>query len=326
MIKKKIFLSLITILLATMFTYLLIRMIPGDVVSARAFEISTAEQIPYDQAYIQAEMLYGRQEEVGIVKGYWLYIGNVLQGDLGESIVYRIPVTEIIKKTAPWTIFVSSIAIFISFMVGTKVGLYGAHKRENRVVNSIISVYASVTDATPDFITAIILMMFFGIHLGWFPLRGAYDSSINPGFTIAFIMTVLYHAVLPISSFIIENLGGWALLMRSTTTAALGDEYITVAKAKGLKEKTILNKYVRPNSILTPISMLALRFGGMLGGAALIENVFAYPGIGYYTGKAVADRDYTLIQGLFLMTTVAMVIATLVADMLYYKLDPRVRD
>lgn len=326
MIRKKIALSLLTVLLASMFTYFLIRMIPGDVVSARAFEISTAEQIPYDQAYIRAEQLYGRTAEENIVVGYGKYLVSILKGDFGESIVYRIPVMQIIVKAVPWTIFISSIAIAVSFVIGTKLGLYGAHHREKKIVNGFISAYASITDATPDFITAIVLVMIFAIGLGWFPIRGAYDSSINPGFTVAFISSIFYYAFLPILSFVIENLGGWALLMRSTTTAVLGDEYITVAKAKGLKEKTILNKYIRPNAILIPISMLALRFGAMIGGSALIENVFAYPGIGLFIGKSIADRDYTLIQGLFLMTTIAMVIATLISDVLYYKLDPRVRD
>lgn len=326
MFKKKIALSIMTVLLASMFTFFLIRLIPGDVVSARAFEISTAEQIPYDQAYIRAEQLYGRTAEENVILGYLKYISSIARGDLGESIVYRMPVKDVIVKAVPWTIFVSSIAITISFIIGTKLGLYGAHHRKNRKVNGFISIYASITDATPDFITAIILVMIFAIGLKWLPIRGAYDSAIDPGFSFDFIKSVGYHALLPILSFVIENLGGWALLMRSTTTAVLGDEYITVARAKGLKERTILKRYVAPNAILTPVSMLALRFGAMIGGAALIENVFAYPGIGFFITRSVADRDYTMIQGLFLMTTVTMVIATLVSDVIYMKLDPRVRE
>ena len=149
--------------------------------------------------------------------------------------------------------------------------------------------------------------------------------DVTPGFNLLFILSALYHAALPIFAYTIQHLGGWILIMKSSAISVLGEDYVTAAQARGLKERTIAISYVGRNAILAPFTSLAIIFGGMLGGATLIETVFAYPGIGFFFGKAVALRDFPLMQGLFLLTIGGVILATLVADFLYAAIDPRVR-
>lgn len=321
---NKFLIALFTVVMAVTITFVLIRNMPGDIIYSKAMEIVSSEGIPFDIAYERAEALYGAQLEGPLYLQYVRYMKDMMTGDLGESIFYKIPVIDIILKAVPWTAFVCSISIIISFFIGSRLGLLVATKRKG-ILNSLVNAYASVTDATPDFITALLLLIIFSVTLGWFPLKGAYDISVDPGFNIPFIISVLYHAILPIAAYTIENIGGWALVMKASAMDILGEDYLTAAKAKGLKERTIRKKYIRKNAILPPFTSLTIAFGAMIGGSALIESTFAYPGIGFYFTAAIGMRDYTLMQGLFLFTTVAMVIANLAADIIYYFLDPRVR-
>lgn len=324
MLQKKLFLALITVFIALSITFVLIRNIPGDVIYSRALAISSDEGIPFDIAYERAKGLYGQTLEGSIFSQYILYIKNMASGNLGESIFYKIPVIQIVLKALPWTAFVVSISVTLSFFIGTRLGMLIAWKRRS-FLDTFITGYASVTDATPDFITALILLIIFAINLKWFPLKGAYDIGLTPGFNLPFVKSVLYHAFLPVLSYTIESIGGWALIMKSSAIDVLGEDYITAAKSKGLKENRIIRKYMGANAILPPFTSLAIVFAGMLGGAALIEGTFAYPGMGFFFGAAIGMRDYTLIQGLFLFTTLGMVVANMVTDLMYYIFDPRVR-
>jgi len=171
----------------------------------------------------------------------------------------------------------------------------------------------------------LILIIIFAVNLKWLPNRGPYDSSVMPGFTWPYISSVLKHAILPISAYIITGLGGWALAMKGNAISVLGEDYITAAKARGLPQRRIITTYVGRNAILPLITNLAISFGMMFGGSPLIENIFVYPGVGYFLNQAVGRRDFTLMQGMFLMITVAVVLANLIAEILYSVLDPRIR-
>jgi peptide/nickel transport system permease protein len=135
----------------------------------------------------------------------------------------------------------------------------------------------------------------------------------------------LHHAALPIMAFTLESLGGWALAMKGNAISVLGEDYIMSARARGLPERRIVLAYAARNAILPLVAVLAISFGAMFGGSVLVETVFSYPGIGFFFTQAIGLRDYGMIQGLFLMTMVATVFANLLADLLYAKLDPRVR-
>ncbi|MEG2295177.1 MAG: ABC transporter permease, partial [Oscillospiraceae bacterium] len=162
-------------------------------------------------------------------------------------------------------------------------------------------------------------------NLRLFPGRGAYSSDVVVGMNLPFILSVLKHAFLPVLTYVITGMGGWALAMKGSAISVLGEDYIMCARARGLSESRIRSKYVGRNAILPLVSSLTIMFGALFGGSPLVENLFSYPGIGFYLNQAIATRDYPLMQGLFLMITIAVVVANLLAEILYSVLDPRIR-
>jgi len=321
---RRVLIALFTILVAMTLTFVLIRNMPGDIIMAMALDKANSEGIPFDIAYEQVKGLYGVAPGKSLFQQYLDYVAGLLRGDLGNSVHYKIPVTRILVTALPWTAFVLSISITLSFILGSLTGMITAWKRKT-LLDPIVSGYASITEATPDYITAVILLIVFAVRLKWFPLTGAYDGTLTPGFNLPFILSALYHAFLPIMAYTIENVGGWALIMKANAVRVLGEDYVTAARAKGLKDRRIAIHYVGRNAILPSVTALAITFGGMLGGSTLIESTFAYPGMGFFFAKAVSLRDYPLMQGLFLLTTGGVIVANLIADLLYSRLDPRVR-
>lgn len=321
---RKIVISFITIMVAVSFTFYLVRQMPGDIIHTLALEIQTRQGVSYNEAREIAKTQLAYDPDVPIYEQYIKYIGNLARGNLGLSLVYRIPVADIIKQALPWTIFITSSSVIISFILGTLLGTTIAWKRKS-ILDPIITLYATVTQAIPDFLIGLMLLVFFGVTLRWFPMRGAYGPDVDPGFNLPFILDVLYHAILPVLAFSIQAVGGWALAMKASATAVLGEDYINVAKAKGLSEGRIIIDYLGRNAILPQITSLAITLGAMLGGSMLVETIFGYPGVGFFLGRAIGTRDYTMIQGLFLVTTVAIIFANLIADVVYTKLDPRIK-
>lgn len=321
---ERIFLVILTVFLAVTFTFLIIRWMPGDPIAQLAMDLVRQNGIPYEQAYKQAAITLNYDPNVPILTQYVRYISNLLKGDLGQSMTYRRPVIEVITSALPWTLFILSTGLLLSFVIGVLLGMYIAWKR-NTILDPIVSTYASIANALPDYIVGMILIIVFAANLRWFPTRGAYDSSVVPGFNASFIANAFYHAVLPVAAYVITGLGGWALTMKGNAMSVLGEDYITAARARGLRDRRIITTYVGRNAMLPLITSLALSFAMMFGGSPLVENIFVYPGIGYFFNQAIGRRDYALMQGLFLLTTIAVVLANLVAELLYSVLDPRVR-
>lgn len=297
---------------------------PGDIMYSLAADRASSEGIPFNIAYEEVKGMYGVSTNQPLYKQYLIYVSDLLRGNLGTSVQYLIPVSQIITTALPWTALVLSISITLSFGIGALLGMLAAWKRKT-LLDPLVSGYASLTGAIPNYLVAVLLLFVFAINLKWLPLQGAYDVNTTPGFNIPFLLSVLYHAILPVTSYVLEGIGGWALLMKANAVSVLGEDYITAAQARGLKNRRIVVSYVGRNALLPPFTRLAVVFGGMLGGSALIETVFAYPGIGFFFGKAVALRDYPLMQGLLLLTIAGVILANLVADFLYSKLDPRVK-
>ncbi len=184
---------------------------------------------------------------------------------------------------------------------------------------------AIATQAVPDFLIGIVLMVLFAINLQWFPARGAYSILVEPGFNIDFLLNVLWHAALPCAAYVIANFGSWALAMRGSASSVINEQFIKVAQAKGLKPSRILVQYLGRNAILPLVPTLFITLGSMIGGAMFIETIFSYPGIGYFFARAIALRDYTLIQGILLIITIAIVLLNILAEYVYMLIDPRLR-
>ncbi|MFC5651195.1 ABC transporter permease [Paenibacillus solisilvae] len=322
---KRIGMAVITICLATIMTFVLLRLTPGNAIDAWARDYATQFGITLEEAYRRIAAMINYNPNEPLHEQFVRYISGLIHGNLGVSMIYQqITVNSIIANAMPWTIFVASISLVISFLIGMFLGVRMAWKR-NSILEPAISLFSVITSAIPDFIFAILLLVVFAYGLNWFPVNGAYDPFVTPGFNLDFIVSVLYYAAMPILTFVITHIGGWALMMKGNAVSILGEDYIIAAKARGISESVIMNRYVLKNAMLPMITMLAITFGGMLGGATLIENVFQYPGIGYFLGEATRTRDYTVMQGIILFLSVTMVVANLIADLVYSKLDPRIK-
>lgn len=321
---KRLMLIILTIFFAMTVTFVVIRMMPGNPVETLAMDMVRNQGINYQEAYARAKSMLNYDPDIPIIQQYGKYISGLLRGNLGESMSFKKPVIQVIAGALPWTLLILSISLLVSFIVGILIGMYVAWKR-NTIVDPIVSIYASIAGSIPDYIVGLILIIIFAVNLKWLPNRGPYDSSVMPGFNWPYISSVLKHAILPISAYIITGLGGWALAMKGNAISVLGEDYITAARARGLPQRRIITTYVGRNAILPLITNLAISFGMMFGGSPLIENIFVYPGVGYFLNQAVGRRDFTLMQGMFLMITVAVVLANLIAEILYSVLDPRIR-
>lgn len=324
-ILKRILISLVTVFMAVLLVFFILRAMPGSAVENMARGMAQSLNIPLEAAYDRVVAMINYDPTEPIFQQLFRYIGGLLQGNLGTSMIYQsITVNQIVIKAMPWTVFVLSISLTISFFIGTNLGALMAWKRKT-IIDPIISGYAIVTTAIPNFIVGILLLVVFSFSLQWFPVNGAYNPNIEPGFTLEFILSCLHHAALPIMTYVITTLGMWALTMKGSAVNVLGEDYVNAAYIRGVSDKKIMKNYVKKNAMLPMITSLAVNFGFMLGGSPLIENTFGYPGMGYYIGQATGQRDFTLMQGLLLITSLAVILANLFADLVYCKLDPRVK-
>lgn len=316
--------ALITLFIVMSLTFFLVRKVPGDPLYEWAVELSQTYGMRIEEAYEQVKVIYGYDPNEPMSQQYINYIKGLLRGNLGTSMIYKMSVNKILVTALPWTLFLLSISLLISFGLGMLMGMIIAWKRKT-ALDPIVTAYASFTGATPDYITALILLIVFAINLKLFPLHGAYDSALTSGFNWPFIKSVLYHAILPIFAYVFEGTAAWAMAMKGSAVSVLGEDYIMAARARGLRERRIMISYMGRNAILPLVTGLAIALGTMLGGATFIETIFGYPGIGWFFGQATAKRDFGLMQGLFLVTAAVTIFSNLVADILYSRLDPRIK-
>lgn len=322
---KRLLFSLFTIFICTLLTFFIIRIIPGDPVQNAARDFQLNEGLSEKAARDRAIAVLNYDPDLGIGEAFIDYFGGLLTGDMGQSLVYREAVSVIVLRTLPWTMAVVVFALSGSAVVGMAMGMRIAWGKK-RGAQNFLNIYGSIFGSIPEYIIAYILVSVFAVLLAWFPLKGAYDSRITtPGLTWVFIGSALYHMFLPILTYFITTVGGWALGMRASAASVLGSDYTTYAVARGIPSKKIATSYVGRNSILPMLANLVVTFSLMLGGVGLVEGVFGYPGMGAFMIAAIAARDYALMQGLFLLTAVAVVVSSFLADILYRILDPRVR-
>ena len=260
-----------------------------------------------------------------ILTQYLQYLSHALRGDFGISISsYPARVSTIIATSFMWTILLGAVTLIISFVLGTALGVIIAWRR-NGLMDSTLPGLSGFIGSFPYFWLAMVALYFLGFKLGWFPMSHAYSDYLSPGFTFAYIGSVLKHMVLPAGTIILVSVGGWMMGMRSTMIGVLDEDYITMAEAKGLSQKTVMFKYAMRNAILPNITQFGMSIGFIIAGQLLTEMVFSYPGLGFYLVRSVTTMDYPLMQALFLMITLAVLVANFLVDILYVQLDPRVR-
>ena len=257
---------------------------------------------------------------------YLQYCNNLLHGNLGVSITYLpTPVTTVIFQDLPWTLVLVGVALIISSVIGTILGVIVVWRRGS-LMDAILSPFFTFLSAIPYFWLALVLLYFLGSQLNWFPIHGGYDTdNTDMGWNLDFILSAAQYAILPALTIIIGSLAGWMLGMRNAMVTTLAEDYVLMAEAKGLAPWKVMFSYAARNAVLPNITTFALSLGFVVSGSLLTEIVFSYPGIGYATLQAIQNLDYALLQGVFLVITLAVLGANFMSDLLYVLLDPRIR-
>jgi peptide/nickel transport system permease protein len=257
---------------------------------------------------------------------YLTYLGHVLRGDFGISVAYfPAPVSEVIGTGLLWTVFLAGTAVVVSFTIGTLLGIAAAWWRRGWLDTWLPSTFVFL-GAFPYFWLAMVALYVLGFTLRWFPLGHAYGDDLTPDLSFVFLADVARHAVLPVGTVVLATIGGWLLSMRNTMIAVLGSEYVNLARAKGLPPSRVALRYAARNALLPNVTGFGMALGFVLGGSLLTEIVFSYPGQGYLLVQAVRSQDYPLMQGIFLVITLAVLGANWLVDLAYLWLDPRTRD
>lgn len=260
-----------------------------------------------------------------ILEQYFQYLSHALRGDFGISIsAYPAPVSTIIATSLFWTILLGVVTLLISFILGTILGVIIAWRRSG-FLDSVLPGLTGFIGSFPYFWLAMVTLFFLGFKLGWFPMSHAYSDYLSPGLSWGYIASIAYHLVLPAGTIILVSVGGWMIGMRSTMISVLNEDYIIMAEAKGLPERVVMYQYAMRNAILPNITQFGMSIGFIVAGQLLTEMVFSYPGLGFYLVRSVTTKDYPLMQALFLMITLAVLCANFLVDILYVRLDPRVR-
>ncbi|MBO0781513.1 MAG: ABC transporter permease [Ktedonobacteraceae bacterium] len=257
---------------------------------------------------------------------YFQYLNALLHGNLGIAISYfPTPVADVISQNMPWTLLLAGVSVVISFLLGTLMGVIAAWKRGG-IFDSVFSPLMTLFSSIPYFWLALMALYLLAFVFTIFPLSGGYDPSLAPGWNLDFIWDATYHSILPSLTIVISSISGWMLGMRNAMISTLSEDYVLMAEAKGLSQWRVMFTYAARNAILPNVSGFALALGFVISGQLLTEVVFSYPGLGFALLKAVQQADYSLMQGIFLLITVAVLVANLLADLLYVLLDPRARE
>lgn len=316
-----------TIFVISTFIFFLIRLMPGNPLDIY-IESRLREGFSRQEAEEMANSLFQINLNDPIHVQYADYLNHLTHLDMGKSISSGgTPVINIIKKFLPWTLFVVTISIISSFTLGIALGTLMAYRR-NSWFDHLFSGLSSIISAVPANIVAILIIFIGAVELHWFDLtvlRGSLSPGMKPGWNLAFFGDAIYHAMLPIVTYVITTWGGWALSMKSNTVSTMGEDFVTVARARGLSDARIASSYVGRNAVLPLFTSLAISLAFVVGGSTFIEKIFIYNGIGAQLADAVAARDYPVMQGIFLIICASVVFANYLADVLYSWLDPRIR-
>jgi ABC-type dipeptide/oligopeptide/nickel transport system permease component len=313
-----------TLWAAVTLNFLIPRLQPGDPAEAMVQKLAGKSQT-IDPAQIEAVRAMLGAPEGNLFQQYLDYLGSLLQGDLGISYTYfPYTVTHMIGQTLPWTVILVGVTQILAFVIGTLLGTWAAYRRNSRV-DSVITLGSTFVGTLPFFWLALLLIYVFAFTLHWFPSGGGYGGGSSPSWTWIFISDAFQHSVLPGLALLITGPIGWIIGMRNNMVQNLGEDHTRLAVARGLPRRRIALTYGARIAILPNVTGFAIALGSILGGTVLVEQVFNYPGMGRLLMEAVSQRDYPLMQAIFLFTTIGVLIANLAADVLYGVLDPRVR-
>jgi peptide/nickel transport system permease protein len=315
---RKAFQAFLTLFFVLVINFLLFRAMPGS-----------AERILLRNPHISAEQLEAQRVRWGLDKPVFPdqlvdYLIATAQGDLGYSFQFRgQTVVEVIAAKIPPTVLLIGVGEIIALTLGLALGAYSGWRRGGAIDYGGTSL-ALVFYSMPSFWLGMILLIIFSTTLGWFPGNGMMTPG-GPNDPISRIKDVASHLVLPAMAYSLGYIGQYALVMRSSVVDVLAEDYVQTARAKGIEENSVLRKHALPNAMLPTITLVAINLGYIWAGAITVEEVFSWPGLGTLTVSALESRDYPVLQGIFLLLSVSVIAANLISDVIYSRLDPRVR-
>lgn len=296
-------------------TFALIHLAPGDPVVALAGE--SGDEAYY--AFVRAKFGLDRP----VPEQFLTYAGNVLSGDLGTSFVHGRSVVSVIAERLPATLLLMGTALLLSSAVGIALGAVAA-RRPHGMFDTGLTVASLVGYATPVFWLAQVSLLTLAFEAGWFPLQGMTDArGGNTG--AGAVLDVAHHLVLPAAVLALSELALVVRLTRAGVLQELGKDYVVTARAKGVAPRRVLVRHALPNAVLPVVTVIGTRVGFLFAGAVLVETVFAWPGLGRLLLTATQTRDFPILMGVFLLVSLAVVAANLATDVVYARIDPRVR-
>lgn len=312
-----------TLWVAVTVNFLIPRMMPGNPVEAMMARF-------HERGALNPSAMRAISLMLGISHGPWYqqylqYLNQVLHFNFGVSYTYfPYTVTYMIAHALPWTLGLVGVSTIISFVLGTGIGIIAAMRR-GKAADGLLTTISSFTNTFPYFWLGLVALYFLAFIVHIFPISGGYNAADTVSLSWTFIRSIIHHAILPAFTIVVSSIGGWALGMRNNMINTLGEDYVLLANAKGLKQGWISWMYLARNALLPNITGFAMALGFVVGGSLLVEIVFGYPGIGNLLYQAVINEDYPLMQGLFLIIVVCVLLANFFADLVYVLIDPRVR-
>lgn len=320
---RRLLFFVITLWAALTINFFLPRLMPGNPAEAMLAKFHGRVN---PHALGALEVAFGVNTRDNLAVQYLQYLGNVFHGQFGISLAYfPNQVSQVIVTALPWTLGLVGLTTIISFVLGTFAGMLSAWRRGG-VVDSLVPPIFIVISALPYFWIGLICIYLFAVTLRWFPIGFGMDMGSSVNLSWSFLGQVISHGTLPALTITITSIGGWILTMRNNMLTTLNEDYVKMARAKGLRPLRIMLLYAGRNAVLPNVTGFALSLGFVLSGALLTEIVFSYPGLGYLLYEAVTNEDYPLMQAIFLIITVAVLVAVLLSDVANALLDPRTRE
>ena len=301
---------------AVTIVFVLVHLAPGNPVDYIIGESGADKEMI---ARLTADMGLDRPLYIQLLR----YLGQVATGNLGYSFVSSTPVLELILDRLPATLLLMASQLVFSISLGITLGVLSA-RRPNSLLDNTITVFSLASFAIPVFWLGQLLILGFGYYLDWLPIQGM--VNLRAGYTgFDHVLDVARHMILPVATLTLYNLALILRLTRGSLLEVVGQEYIKVARSKGLSETTVMVKHALRNALLPVVTVIGLEFRALIAGAVLTETVFAWPGLGRLTFDAINARDYPLLMGMFIFISLLVAIGNLVTDLLYALLDPRIR-
>ena len=313
---RRIITAFIIVLVVIGINFAIIRVAPGDPVTIMAGFDNPSEE--FKQAIREKYEL-----DAPLIVQFKTYISNLLHGDLGVSYYSNRTVTSLIGERFGASLLLSGTSAILSFLLGVLSGLY-AGRKEGGVGDRILSTGNYVCNSMPSFWLGMMLILIFASHLGLFPTQGMYSMMVTST-GVARWKDLLWHLVLPVATLTLIQIPTYFRITKSSVIQVLTDDYITTFRIAGMKEGKIFRKYVLKNAILPVVTVFGINLAYVVSGSALVETVFSWPGIGILMYQAIADRDYNILMGVYLIIAISVAFFMILIDLVYVKLDPRIR-